>query len=82
MMRGGKAVTVHCSNMADGRVGVQWMCSDRPTLSFPRKVIEPLLLGRVIPDPVQAAAITEGLRRLTEQVIARQTAPHRKRGSL
>jgi len=78
----GKAVTVHCGNMTDGSVSVQWMCSERPTLSFPRKVIEPLLLGRVIPDPVQAAAITEGLRRLTEQVIARQTAPHRKRGSL
>ena len=79
---GGKAVTVHCGNLVDGRVSVQFMCGGLPDRYLDRKAAESTLLGRVIPDPVQAAAITEGLRRLTEQVIAKQTAPHRKRGSL
>jgi len=79
---GGKAVTVHCGNLVDGRVSVQFMCGGLPDRYLDRKAAEAILLGRVIPDPVQAAAITEGLRRLNEQVIARQTAPHRKRGSL
>ncbi len=78
----GKAVTVHCGNMTDGSVSVQWMCSERPTLSFPRKVIEPLLLGKVIQDPAKEAEILRLLRELNKDLQARQTAPHRKRGSL
>ena len=78
----GKAVTVHCSNLADGRVGVQYMCGGLPNVYADAKVIEPLLLGRVIPDPVAAAEISRMLQELIEDQRNRQTAPHRRRGRL
>lgn len=45
----GDAVTVHCGNMTDGSVSVQFMCAAlRSSRSVPRNEIEPLLLGRVV----------------------------------
>lgn len=82
ILRQGKAITVHCGNMSDGRVSVQYMCGGVPTCYLDRKTVEGILLGRVIPDPVLAAEILAKLQDLTEREIARQTAPHRKRGSL
>ena len=78
----GRAITVHCRNLVDGRVGVLFMCGGLPDRYLPRKYVEEMLLGVVIPDPVAAAAISEALRRLTEDTVARQTAPHLRRGKL
>lgn len=78
----GSAVTVHCGNLLDGRVSVQFMCGGVRTLNLERKWVEKLLVGKVIPDPVAAAEITDTLRRLTEEAEARQTAPHLRRGKL
>ena len=78
----GAAVTVHCGNLADGRVSVQFMCGGLETLRLARKFVEAMLLGRVIPDAVKAAEITELLRQAAERLEARQTAPHLRRGTL
>ena len=78
----GAAITVHCHNMADGRVGVQYMCRGLPDLSLPRKYVEEMLLGKVIPDPVKVAEISRLLRELNEAADARRTAPHLRRGKL
>ncbi len=78
---GGKAITVHCSNMADGRVGLLFMCGGLPDIALGRKTVETFLLGRVVPDPVKDAEILRLLRECTDAAIARQTAPHRKRGT-
>lgn len=78
----GAAVTVHCGNLTDGRIGVLFMCGGLETLRLDRKSIEPRLLGKVIPDPVAAAEITEMLRQAAERLEARHTAPHRRRGAL
>ena len=76
------AVTVHCGNLVDGRVVVQFMCGGERTVYLERKYVEAMLLGKVIPDPVAAAKISDMLRRLTEEAEARQTAPHRRRGQV
>ena len=78
----GAAITVHCHNMADGRVGIQYMCGGLPEMSLPRKYVEEMLLGRVIPDPAKAAEISRLLRELNETMDAKQTAPHLRRGRL
>ena len=78
----GAAITVHCHNMLDGRVGLQFMCGGLPDWYLPRKDVEAMLIGRVIPDPVKSAEISRLLRELTETLDARNTAPHRRRGKL
>ncbi len=78
----GHAVAVHCGNLADGRVSVMFMCGGLPDRYLPRKAVEAILLGRVVPDPVKDAEILRLLRECTDAAIARQTAPHRKRGTL
>lgn len=77
-----KAVTVHCSNLADGRIGIQFMCGGLPDYHWPRKTVETLLIGKVIPDPVAAAELSRLLREATEALHDRHTAPHLRRGSL
>ncbi len=78
----GAAITVHCGNLADGRVSIQYMCGGLETLHLARKFVEPMLLGKVIQDPVKEAEVLRLLRELNKDLQARQTAPHRKRGSL
>ena len=78
----GAAITVHCHNLADGRVGVQFMCGGLPDWYLPRKYVEPMLLGKVIPDPAKQAEISRLLREITETMDAKQTAPHLRRGKL
>ena len=78
----GVAITVHCSNLADGRVGVQSMCGGLRDWYLARKDAEAMLLGKVIPDPAKAAEISRLLRELNETMDARNTAPHLRRGKL
>ena len=76
----GEPVTVHCSNPADGRVGVQYMCGGG-TLYATRKDVERMLCGRVVPDPVKQAEVSRLLDKLHASVVARQTSPARKRSA-
>jgi len=77
--RGTKAVTVHLSNAAKpGDVVVQYMCSDLQFV-LTIKVVEPMLLGQVVPDPKQEAKILDMLQQLLADQVARKTAPHRRR---
>ena len=78
----GRAITAHCHNLADGRVAVQFMCGGLPDWYLPRKHVEAMLLGQVIPNPVKAAEILRLLRELSEATEARQTARHLRRGKL
>ena len=78
----GRAITAHCHNLIDGRVGVQFMCGGLPDRYLPRKYIEEMLLGQVVPDPVKAAEISRLLREINEAMDARQTARHLRRGKL
>ena len=75
----GRAITVHCSNLTDSRIGVQFMCDGVRTLNMARKHVEEILLGRVIPDPVKAAELSRLLKEATEAVTRQQTASHRLR---
>lgn len=78
----GHAVAVHCGNLTDGRVSVQFMCGGLRNWYLPRKDVEAILLGRVMPDPVKDAEILQMLRDLNKTIDAQQTAPHRRRGKL
>ncbi len=78
----GHAITVHCGNRTDGTVSVLFMCSGGGGLSMQRAEVEPLLLGKVIPDPVKAAEITRLLEGLVESLAARRQAPHLRRGRI
>lgn len=78
----GAAITVHCGNLADGRVSIQYMCGGLESLYLARKYVEPMLLGKVIQDPVKEAEILRLLREMTKDLQARHTAPHRRRGTL
>ena len=81
ILRGRAAVTVHCSNASKGWIVVQYMCGGAPTVTLPVKPLADALLGMVIPDPGESALITAALQRLTQDAVARQTAPHRRRGA-
>lgn len=79
--RDGKAITAHIGQSVSAKwVVVQYMCGGLPTATVPRKYVEPDLLGRYVPDPKHTAEIVATLQRMTADVEARQTAPHRKRG--
>jgi hypothetical protein len=79
--RYGKAVTAHLGNSAKaGWVVVQYMCGGVRDAVMPRSHAEDMLLGRKVPDPVKEAEILHMLQKMNEDLTARQTAPHRKRG--
>ncbi len=78
----GAAITVHCGNLTDGRVSIQYMCGGLPDLYMGRKFVEPMLLGKVVKDPVKEAEILRLLRDVSDGLNARHTAPHRRRGTL
>ena len=78
----GSAVTVHCSNMADGTVGLQFMGGGLETLQLTRKAVEPMLLGKVIPDAAKEAKILGMLDELNRALDAKNSAPHLRRGKL
>ncbi len=78
----GSAVTVHCSNMANGAVGLQFMGGGLETLQLTRKAVEPMLLGKVIPDPAKEAEILRLLDELNKDLDAKNSAPHLRRGKL
>lgn len=76
----GHAITVHCSNYLDGQVGVQFMCGEVGSVGMDRDLVEAMLLGIVVPDPVLQAEITEGLQRLLKFAQHHKDQPHRQRG--
>lgn len=78
----GAAITVHCANGADGLVILQYMCGGLPGGRFRAEEIEPLLVGKVIPDPVKEAEILQMLQDAMEALDRRAMAPHRRRGTL
>lgn len=78
----GHAITVHCGNVADGTVSVQFMCMGLSSISMSRREIEGLLLGLVVPDVIAQAKITEQMRQLARDTQASQDVPHRQRGRI
>ena len=79
----GHAITVHCGNYVVGsRIPVLFMCNSGPELSLPRAEVEAMLIGKVIPDPILAARISENLRLLLQSVTRNQQNPQRQRGRI
>ncbi len=78
----GSAVTVHCSNMANGTVGLQFMGGGLETIQLIRKAVEPMLLGKVIPNLAKEAEILRLLDELNKDLDAKNSAPHLRRGRL
>ncbi len=78
----GHAITVHCGNRTDGTVSVQFMCSGGVSIAMQRAEVEAMLLGKVIPDPIQQAQIIESFKRLTESLKASRQPPHKQRGRI
>jgi hypothetical protein len=58
----GDATVVHCGNMCDGSVSVQFMYKELTSNILPRGVIESMLLGAVVISEEQQAAAIEGRR--------------------
>jgi hypothetical protein len=61
----GDAVVVHCGNMRDESVSVQFMHQELTPYILPREMIESMLLGKVVVSEEQQAAVFEG-RRLSD----------------
>jgi hypothetical protein len=61
----GDAVVVHCGNMLDESVSVQFTHEEPTLYVYPREIIESMLLGRVVVCEEQQAAVFEG-RRLSD----------------
>jgi hypothetical protein len=61
----GDAIVVHCGNMEDGSVSVQFMHEELTPYSLPRGMIESMLLGKLVISEEQQAAVFEG-RRLSD----------------
>ena len=78
----GYAITVHCCSDFTGNVRVQFMCNSGSSISMPRKEVEDMLLGKVIPDPVSGAKVMECLKDLRELFKPPQQDPLRQRGYL
>lgn len=78
----GAAITAHCSNMANGTVGLQFMGGGLETLQLTRKAVEPMLLGKVIPDAAKEAKILGMLDELNRALDAKNSEPHLRRGKL
>ena len=61
----GDEIVVHCGNVRDESVSVQFMHEEQTPYILPRHMIESMLLGRVVVSAEQQAAVLEG-RRLSE----------------
>jgi hypothetical protein len=61
----GDAIVVHCGNVRDESVSVQFMHDELTPYNLPRGMIELMLLGRVAVSAEQQAAVFEG-RRLSD----------------
>jgi hypothetical protein len=61
----GDAIVVHCGNMEDGSVSVQFMLDELTQCCLPRETVESMLLGKVVVSEEQQAAVFEG-RRLSD----------------
>jgi hypothetical protein len=61
----GDAIVVHCGNVGDESVSVQFMHEQLTPYVLPRGMIESMLLGRVVASDEQQAAVFEG-RRLSD----------------
>lgn len=61
----GDAIVVHCGNVRDHSVSVQFMDKELTPCVLPRKVIELMLLGKVVVTEEQRAAVFER-RRLSD----------------
>lgn len=61
----GNSIVVHCGNVGDERVSVQFMHDELTPYILPRGMIELMLLGRVVVSAEQQAAVFEG-RRLSD----------------
>jgi hypothetical protein len=58
----GDAIVVHCGNVRDESVSVQFMHGELTPCILPRGMIESMLLGRVLVSAEQQAAVFEGKR--------------------
>jgi hypothetical protein len=58
----GDAIVVHCGNLGDESVSVQFMHEELTPYVLPRKIIESMLLGKVAVSKEQQAAVLEGKR--------------------
>jgi hypothetical protein len=61
----GDAVVVHCGNVRDESVSVQFMYEELTPYILPRGMIESMLLGKVVVSAEQQASVFEG-RRLSD----------------
>jgi hypothetical protein len=61
----GDTIVVHCGNVRDESVSVQFMHQELTPCILPRGMIESMLLGRVVVSAEQQAAVSEG-RRLSD----------------
>ncbi|NPD66623.1 hypothetical protein HN018_26760 (plasmid) [Lichenicola cladoniae] len=78
----GHAITVHCGNMCDGQVSLQFMCGKMSSDAVPRAFVEPMLPGVVVRDPEAEADILVRIRQLTKDLQQRRDVPHRQRGRI
>jgi hypothetical protein len=85
----GDAIVVHCGNTGDESVSVQFMHEEMTPYSLPRRMIESMLLGKVVVSAEQQAAVFEGRQLsdffaisgspcLTRPAIASERAARRK----
>jgi hypothetical protein len=58
----GDAIVVHCGNIANGLISVQFVLDELLVYEVPRTTIEPMLLGMVVACKEQQAAVLEGMR--------------------
>jgi hypothetical protein len=61
----GDTIVVHCGNVRDESVSVQFMHKELTPCVLPRDMIESMLFGRVVASAEQQAAVLEG-RRLSD----------------
>ena len=55
-------IVVHCGNLSDNRVSVQFMVGERTVCPFARSTIESMLLAKVVVSKEQQAAVFERKR--------------------
>jgi hypothetical protein len=58
----GHAIVVYCGNMSDDNISVQFVDEELTPYSFPRDIIESMLLGKVLASEEQRASEFEGKR--------------------
>jgi hypothetical protein len=58
----GNAIVVHCANLSDKRISVQFLLGEPVAYAAARHTVEPMLLGKVIVSAEQQAAVFEQRR--------------------